>query len=196
MDNSESGDRGATIYRYRDCQRCGSSPNFHPVRHIEHDRLRACIDVEIAELVLTCWQAGIATNESCQDYTELPGRPARASGPLVALSLPTAAAERFANAVLHTGDVALYERMFVSDAPDRWAVPMVYAGVWRYRPGTQIRVALRVHYLFPRAEVPLLTSRVRAWSASGSDRLAAADRGPEGPLPIVVPMAPERDGGG
>jgi hypothetical protein len=89
-----------------------------------------------------------------------------------------AAAERFANALLHTGDVALYGRMFDLDVPDRWAAPTIFAGVERYRPGVQIRVALRVGYLFPYAEVPLLMSRLCAWATTQHEDSATADRRP------------------
>jgi hypothetical protein len=179
----------APTYRY--CERCGGSPNLHPVRHIEHGKLCAWIDVEIADLVLACWQAGITTSESCQSYGDLSGvRSERATSQWVFLLLPIADAERFANAVLDTGDVALYERMSSLDVPDRWLVPVVSSGVWRYQPGVQIRLAFRVRYLFPHTEVPLLISRLRAWSASRGDSPVGADRGPKGTLPIVVPRAP------
>jgi hypothetical protein len=96
----------------------------------------------------------------------------------VFLSLPMASAERFANALLHTGDVALYGRMFDPDVPDRWAAPTIFASVGRYRPGVQMRVAFRVGYVFPYAEVPLLISRLRAWAATQHEESATADRRP------------------
>jgi hypothetical protein len=59
------------------------------VRHIEHGPRSACVHVEIADLVLACWEAGIATSESCQSH-------GRSSGArLVFLSMPMVAAERF-----------------------------------------------------------------------------------------------------
>jgi hypothetical protein len=114
------GESSLVTRRFRHCQRCGGSKSRHPVRHIEHGQLRACVDVEIADLVLACWQAGIVTTESCQGHQP---RAARATGPLVLLSMPITAAERFANALLHTGDVALYGRMFDPTTPDHWPAP-------------------------------------------------------------------------
>jgi DNA-binding XRE family transcriptional regulator len=164
----ETGEGGGVTYRFRDCERCGASLNLHPVRHIEHGELSACVDVEVADLVLACWQAGIATTESCQDYQELP--PGAWLAPddrhLVFLSLPMADAERFANVLLHTGDEALYGRMFGLDAGDAWDEPTLIPGEELYRPRVQIRVAFEVSYVFPQAEVPLLISRLRAWTTS------------------------------
>jgi len=96
---------GVVGYRFRDCARCGGCPSLHPVRHIQHGELAACVDVEVADLVLACWQAGITTTESCQSYQEqADGPPAPRGAELVFLSLPMADAERFANALLHRGE--------------------------------------------------------------------------------------------
>jgi hypothetical protein len=46
-----------------------------------------------------------------------------------------------------TGDEALHRRMFEIDAPGGWAAPMVFPGVQRYRPGAQIRMAVRICYV-------------------------------------------------
>jgi hypothetical protein len=101
MSNKEAGEGGAVgTYRFRCCERCGGRANEHPVRHIEHGPRSACVDVDIADLVLACWEAGIATNESCQSHGK------RSGARLVFLSMPITAAERFANALLHTGDTA------------------------------------------------------------------------------------------
>ena len=86
--------------------------------------------------------------------------------------MPMVAAERFANALLHTGDVALYWRMFDPTTPDRWPAPSLTGGLRRYRPGSEIRLAFHVGYVFPFAEVPLLISRLRAWSVSPERELA------------------------
>jgi hypothetical protein len=117
MATCEPSDGGAITYRFRRCERCGGQANEHPVRHIEHGARSACVDVEIADLVLACWQAGIATSESCQSHGK--GLGTR----LVFLSMPMVAAERFANALLHTGDTALYWRMFDPTTPGRWPAP-------------------------------------------------------------------------
>jgi hypothetical protein len=101
MATCEPSDGGGITYRFRRCERCGGQANEHPVRHIEHGARSACVDVEIADLVLACWEAGIATSESCQSHGK--GSGAR----LVFLSMPMVAAERFANALLHTGDTAM-----------------------------------------------------------------------------------------
>jgi hypothetical protein len=156
----EPSDGGAITYRFRRCERCGGQANEHPVRHIEHDARSACVDVEIADLVLACWEAGIATSESCQSHGK------RSGARLVFLSMPIVAAERFANALLHTGDTALYWRMFDPTTPDRWPAPSLTGGLRRYRPGNEIRLAFHVGYVFPFAEVPLLISRLRAWNVS------------------------------
>jgi hypothetical protein len=151
-------------YRFRDCPECDGRPSLHPVRHIQHGKLAACVDVEVGDLVLACWQAGIATTESCQSYQDQPGGPPAPPGTeLVLLSLPMADAERFANALLHSGDRALHQRMFGVDAPDGWELPMLIPGEEVFWPGREIRLAFAVAYVFPRAEVPLLTGRLHAW---------------------------------
>jgi hypothetical protein len=174
MSNKEPGEGGAVgIYRFRCCDRCGGQPNQHPVRHIEHGTHSACVDVEIADLVLACWQAGIATSESCQSHGK------RSGARLVFLSMPITAAERFANALLHTGDTALYWRMFDPTTPDRWPAPSVTGGLRRYQPGSEICLAFRVSWIFPSTEVPLLISRLRAWNMSHERELPAEPHGPQ-----------------
>ena len=54
--------------RHRACEKCGGHGNDHPVRHIEWDRWSACVDEDVAPLVLACWQASIGTTECCQDF--------------------------------------------------------------------------------------------------------------------------------
>ena len=90
--------------------------------------------------------------------------------------MPMVADERFANALLHTGDVALYWRMFDPTTPDRWPAPSVSGGLRRYRPGSEIRLAFHVSYVFPYTEVPLLISRLRAWNVSHERELPAEPR--------------------
>lgn len=155
---------GVVGYRFRDCARCGGCPSLHPVRHIQHGELAACVDVEVADLVLACWQAGITTTESCQSYQEqASGPPAPRGAELVFLSLPMADAERFANALLHRGDQALHERMFGFDAPDGWDLPMIIPGEEVFSPGSEIRLTFAVAYVFPRAELQLLLRYLRVW---------------------------------
>jgi hypothetical protein len=151
-------------YRFRDCTQCGGRLSLHPVRHIQHGQLAACVDVGVGDLVLACWQAGITTTESCQSYRDQPGGPPAPPGTeLVFLSLPMADAERFANALLHSGDQALHQRMFGAGAPDGWELPTLIPGEEVFCPGREIRLALEVAFVFPRAEVPLLTGRLHAW---------------------------------
>jgi hypothetical protein len=83
MATCEPSDGGAITYRFRRCERCRGQANEHPVRHIEHGARSACADVEIADLVLACWQAGIATSESCQNHGK------RSGARLVFLSMPS-----------------------------------------------------------------------------------------------------------
>ena len=51
--------------------------------------------------------------------------------------MPMVAAERFANALLHTGDVALYWRMFDPTTPDRWPAPSVAGAYGATGPGVR-----------------------------------------------------------
>jgi hypothetical protein len=57
--------------QHHDCEKCGGLPNSHPVVHIEHGEWFACVDEDIAPLVLACWELGIRTRESCQDFDTL-----------------------------------------------------------------------------------------------------------------------------
>jgi len=59
------------LAQHHDCEKCGGLSNSHPVVHIEHGEWFACVDEEIAPLVLTCWEIGIRTRESCQDFDTL-----------------------------------------------------------------------------------------------------------------------------
>jgi hypothetical protein len=49
------------------CAECGGR-SVHPVRHLRVAGQSACIDEGIADLVLACWQVGLRTSESCQDF--------------------------------------------------------------------------------------------------------------------------------
>lgn len=48
---------------------CGQRQSEHPAIHIEYGDLSACVDSDIAGLVLSCWKRGIRTEESCQGFT-------------------------------------------------------------------------------------------------------------------------------
>lgn len=55
------------VREYRDCAECGGHPSRHPVRHILiHDDYAACVDEELADLVLALNARGIPTSECCQ----------------------------------------------------------------------------------------------------------------------------------
>lgn len=53
---------------YRDCEACGGRSSEHPTRHIEFGVQSACVDDQLADLIVACWRAGITTTESCQDF--------------------------------------------------------------------------------------------------------------------------------
>lgn len=59
-------------YPYRDCEKCGRRHNRHPTKHIEYTPSFACVDEDLADLVLACWRLGIDTDESCQDFEDDP----------------------------------------------------------------------------------------------------------------------------
>lgn len=48
---------------------CGH-PGYHPMVHLTLGDTSACVDVEISELVLACWELEIQTAESCQDFLD------------------------------------------------------------------------------------------------------------------------------
>jgi hypothetical protein len=57
---------------HKSCKKCGARSSWHPVKHLNDTSLglSTCVDVEIAPLVQACWDAGIVTTESCQDWLE------------------------------------------------------------------------------------------------------------------------------
>jgi hypothetical protein len=53
---------------YFDCHACGGQRSIHPTRHIHLGGQAACVDEGIAEFVFACWQVGLQTRESCQNF--------------------------------------------------------------------------------------------------------------------------------
>jgi len=51
------------------CLKCGGGETIHKQRHIEYNDYYACVDEEMAELILILWKNGIETMFSCKGET-------------------------------------------------------------------------------------------------------------------------------
>jgi hypothetical protein len=50
---------------YYSCEICGRLENDHKQRHISYEKINACVDEKIAEIILFCWKNNIETQFSC-----------------------------------------------------------------------------------------------------------------------------------
>jgi len=56
---------GEKIINFKTCSLCGGGDNVHQQRHITYGSNIACVDEEIADIILFCWQNDIETQFSC-----------------------------------------------------------------------------------------------------------------------------------
>ena len=53
------------VNMYVSCEKCGNIENDHKQRHITYKKIEACVDEELAEVILFCWKKNIETQFSC-----------------------------------------------------------------------------------------------------------------------------------
>ena len=158
------GDSGGEVTsgEFHDCPKCGGRPNRHPTTHIEWGGQAACVDVEIAELILLGWQLGVITDGSCQDWNE------ESIQPEIWISFRDVTSfVRFAELVYSGGPRDdLYDRIEGWSSPPKWEWSCHPAELDIDREAESIVTSMFCSVVMPKSDIAGAITRIRQSSHS------------------------------